>query len=132
MGSSTWTVCGWAQETKARCGVPAKTTSAGSFNVLIVPTTRSVARSTMLTESEIKLTTQISESVRKRTDTGSKPTLTLPRAAGFPALTSNNSSRLSGKLHTASFVLSGLRATGCTGGLSQLQNEVEFVWPAKK
>jgi len=51
-GSNTCTVLAPAQETKARSGVPAKTTSAGASSVLIVATIRIALRSSTLTESE--------------------------------------------------------------------------------
>ena len=57
--------------------------------------TRIDDRSTMLTESEIWLTTQASPFVRARTDTGSSPTGTDPRRTGTPPETSYTSSRAS-------------------------------------
>ena len=109
-----------AQETKARSGVPAKTTSAGASSVSRVATIRIPSRSTTLIESEIWFTTQTSFAVWKRTETGSRPTGTAPIETGVPELTSNHSSRASGRLHTANRLPSGLKATGCTGAVSKL------------
>src|SRR5262245_29402711 len=93
-GSNTWTVLGNAQDTKAPTGSPANATSAGVSSVDNVATTRRAGTSTMLIESEIALTTQASSGVRKRTETGSNPTGTLPWGTGLPDDTSNNSRRL--------------------------------------
>ena len=82
----TWLTC--PQETKARCGLPAKTTSAGSSPVASVATTRKVARSTMLTLSETWFTTHASPSLRARTDTGSRPTGMAARRTGAGAVRS--------------------------------------------
>src|SRR5215212_9101961 len=128
VGLNTCTTFGCAHETKALRDEPANTMSDGSFNVLSVATTRIADRLTMLTESEMKLTTQTSSSDRKRTDTGSKPTVTLPREVNLPAVTSKTSSRLSGKLQATRVVPPGLRAIGCTGEVSQLKKLVD-AWP---
>src|SRR5438874_2624929 len=55
----------------------------------------------------------------KRTLTGSRPTGTLPVGAGTPVDTSKNSTRLSGRLQTASVRPSGPRAMGWTGAVSK-------------
>src|SRR3954462_10745583 len=55
----------------------------------------------------------------KRTLTGSRPTGTLPIGAGTPVNTSKNSTRLSGRLQTASVRPSGPRAMGWTGAVSK-------------
>src|SRR4029453_84158 len=101
-GSNTCTVLAPAQETKARSGVPANTTSAGASSVFSVETIRNESRSSTLTESEIWLTTQTSLLRRNRTVTGSNPTITLPVETGIPEVTSKSSRRASGRLHTAS------------------------------
>src|SRR5205814_2228283 len=111
-GSNTWTVFAAEQATKARAGEPEKTTSAGSSDVSKVAWTRWPAAVTMLTESEMELTTQSSSSVRNRTVTGSSSTLILPIGCSLAAETSNNSIRLSGRLHTARILPLGLRSTG--------------------
>src|SRR5436305_11828131 len=54
-----------------------------------------------------------------RTATGSRPTGTLPVGAGTPVETSKNSTRLSGRLQTASVRPSGPRAMGWTGAVSK-------------
>src|SRR5437867_12617029 len=123
-GSNTCTVLAPAQVTKACSGDPAKATSAGASSVLIVATTAREFRSITLTESEIWLTTQTSSAVRNRTVTGSTPTSTLPEGTGTPELRSNNSRRASGRLQTANRLPSGLNASGCTGGVSKLTNEL--------
>src|SRR5439155_16859671 len=122
-GSKTCTVLAPAHEIKARSGVPAKTTSAGASSVSIVATIRIRLKSITLTESEIRFTTHTSLVVRNRAVTGSRPVATLPTQTGAPELTSKTSSRASGRLHTARRLPSGLRATGCTGGVSKLTNE---------
>src|SRR6266404_9838339 len=90
----------------------------------MVATIRIAPRSITLTESEIWFTTQTSLLARNRTVTGSRPTTTLPRETGPPELRSNSSSRESGRLQTANRLPSGLNATGCTGGVSKLTNEL--------
>src|SRR6267154_2509938 len=55
----------------------------------------------------------------KRTLTGSRPTATLPVGAGTLVDTSKNSTRLSGRLQTASVRPSGPRAMGWTGAVSK-------------
>src|SRR5688572_18984788 len=122
-GSKTSTAFSIAHETNARSGSPAKTTSAGASKVGIVASTCSFARSTMLTESETWLTTQTSFEVRNRTETGSRPTGTLPMDRGATPVTSKTSRRASGRLQTTSVERSGLRATRLTGAVSKLTNE---------
>jgi hypothetical protein len=74
-GSNTSTVFACEHETKARFGVPAKTTSHGSSSVASVATHVARARGRrLLTESEMWFTTQASVLVRARTETGSRPT----------------------------------------------------------
>src|SRR6266850_305380 len=53
LGSKTWIMLGIEQETKARCGEPANTTSAGVSKVLSVATVFPALASTILTESEM-------------------------------------------------------------------------------
>ena len=78
---------------------PAKTTSFGSSPTSRVRATRGVEEtSTMLTLSERWLTTQISESVRAATATGSMPTATEPLWVRPPPATSKISSVPSGVL----------------------------------
>src|SRR5438309_8729958 len=83
-GFRTSTRLGCAQETYARCGAPAKTISEGSFDVVMVLTTRIEARSMMLMESEMKLATHSSDAVRNLAVTGSRPTGMLPIGRGLP------------------------------------------------
>src|SRR6266699_3778592 len=111
-GSKTWTMFGIEQETKARGGEPANTMSAGVSSVLSVATTFLAVGSTMLTESEMWLTTHTSLLVRHPTETGSKPTGTLPADVGIPVVTSKSSKRLSGRLQTARRLPSGLNEIG--------------------
>ncbi len=62
---------------------PAKTTSAGSSSVCRVRTTTPVLRSTMLTSSLTRFTTQASLLERARTVTGSTPTV-IERSCSSP------------------------------------------------
>src|SRR5437868_3373485 len=73
-GSYTRTSLRRDTETKARCGEPANTTSAGSSPTRIVSTTSPCDSETMLTLSDTELTTHTSSLVRALTDTGSRPT----------------------------------------------------------
>ena len=101
-GSKTCTRFGWEQETKARTGLPAKTTSAGSSAVRMVRTTDPDARSTTLMESEIEFTTQASSPPRSRTVTGSRPTGIASDGTGSPLERSRTSRRASEVLQTRS------------------------------
>ena len=121
--STTATRSGMPSDTNARCGVPANTTSAGSSPTSTVRRTRSEARSTMLTESEIWLTTHASPLPRARTLTGSRPTGTDPRRTGALPVTSKTSSRASAVLATRSSRPSGVTSIGCACGDSQLMKE---------
>src|SRR5437899_8148334 len=111
---------GSAQETYARNGEPAKTTSAGVVSVSMVAVTRSVGISTTLIASEIWLTTQASLLLRNRTETGSMPTAAMPTATRLLDVMSKSSSVPSAKLQTATLRASGLMAIGRTGAVSKL------------
>jgi hypothetical protein len=63
--------------------------------------------------------TQSSFDDANRAVTGSSPTGTLPAGRGNPPETSNNSTRASGRLQTASVWSPGASATGCTGAVSK-------------
>ena len=126
-GSKATTRFDAASETKARGDfAPANTTSAGSSPTAIVRTTRMVARSTTLTESETWLTTHASPLERARTDTGSTPTATEPRRTGRPAMMLNTSSCPSAVLAASSVWPSGVMSSGCTCGDSKLTNTPVF------
>ncbi len=102
------------QETHARCGLPAKTTSRGSSSTLSVRTTLPVESRTTLTLSETVFTTQASSFVRARTDAGSRPTGMLPMRTRFGPLASNTSRRSSAVFTARSFDPSGVRSSGWT------------------
>src|SRR5688572_27059454 len=102
-------------DTQARRGLPANTTSLGPAGVSKVATTFRAATSTMLMVEEIWFITQTSLLEMKRAAVGSNPTATLPVGTGTPDVTSKNSTRLSGRLHTTSVRPSGPRAIGWTG-----------------
>ena len=118
-GSSTTTELVSGSDTKARSGEPANATSAGSSPTLMVRVTRSVVRSTTLTESEIWFTTHASVLLRARTETGSSPTLTEPRRLKVLPATSNTSRRLSGVFTTSSVAPFGVTSTEWVCGDSQ-------------
>jgi hypothetical protein len=90
---------------------------------LIVPTTMRVESLTMLTVSEMWLTTHTSSLVRARTETGSSPTATSNRRLRCGPVVSNTSSRASAVLTARSFVPSGVMSSGWTCGVSQFTNE---------
>ena len=113
-----------ALRVEARCGEPANTRSAGSSPIAMVRVTRSVARSTTLTESLIWFTTHASPLPRTRTDTGSSPTGTEPRAVGTPPTRSNTSRRASGVFTATSVRPLGVTSTGWVCGDSQFTNDV--------
>src|SRR4051794_23821743 len=92
-GSKTMTALERAQETNARSGLPANTTSAGPANVFNVATTRRCERSSTLIDDEMKFTTHSSFVPRNRSDTGSIPTEMLPDGAGELFERLNNSTR---------------------------------------
>jgi hypothetical protein len=125
-GLKTWTTPA-EQETNARCGVPAKTTSRGSSLVLRDFTTFMVMRLTTLTVSERVLTTQASLLPRARTVAGSMPTGTDPIHAGEAPLPPTppparvKTSRVpAAVLTTRRREPSGVSSMGWTWGVSQL------------
>ena len=124
-GSKTISLLACAPVTNARCGVPANATSAGSSSVCSVATTLIVLRFTMLTLSEIWLTTHASVFVRARTETGSSPTGTEPRLTGIDeVLEMSKTSSLPSAVFTArSFLPSGVTSSGWTCGVSQLTKD---------
>ena len=84
--SNTRTSFDWETLTKARCGDPAKTTSAGSSLQGIVSSTTPWETDTTLTESPRWFATQISSAVRGATEHGSSPTGISPRRTGEEGL----------------------------------------------
>src|SRR5436190_8963549 len=126
-GSMTKTAFVREQDTQARRGVPANTMSPGPAGVSKVATTFCAATSTMLMDEEMWFTTHSSLEEAKRAETGSNPTAMLPMGAGTPDDTSNNSTRLSGRLQIASVRPSGPSATGCTGAVSKFTKFVMAV-----
>src|SRR6266404_3819978 len=119
-GSYTATAFSCATLMKARCGLPANTTSQGSSPGPIVATTFRDTRLTMLTVSEILFATHASVLLRARTDTGSRPTGTDAVHTGSAPPSVKISRRASAVFVTSSVVPSGVISTGCTGGVSQL------------
>ena len=119
-GSKTSTSLVCEQDTNARRGVPAKTTSQGSSLVSRVARTWPLVRSTTLIESETWFTTQASSSVRARTETGSTPTGTAMSGTGEDPLTSRTSRTPSAVLTASRRCPSGVRSSGETCGVSKL------------
>ena len=119
-GSKTSTSLVCEQDTKARRGVPAKTTSQGSSLVSRVARTWPLVRSTTLIESETWFTTQASSSVLARTETGSTPTGIAMIGVGVEPLTSRTSRTPSAVLTASRRCPSGVRSRGETWGVSKL------------
>ena len=122
-GSKTSTVFAWEHDTKARWGVPAKTTSVGSSSVDRVARTLRLFRSTTLMLSDTWLTTHASRLVRARTETGSSPTTTENAGARDGPPVRSTSSRLSGVLTASRSPPSGVASSGLTWGDSQLTKD---------
>src|SRR5882762_11386625 len=124
-GSMTNTAFVREQDTQARRGLPANTTSPGPAGVSKVALTVRAATSTMLIVDEMWFSTHSSFAEANRAVTGSRPTATLPIGVGTPVDTSNSSTRASGRLHTAKVRPSGPSARGWTGAVSKFTKLVK-------